>query len=139
MAKISSEIMELIKDQESTKIVATANKDGVSNVTVKGSLMIIDDETLVFADLYGSKSRTFNNLMDTKKMSVLVFKAPMKPPFPTYQIKGTLADYQTSGSTFEQFAKVIKDAIGADIVGVGIVKVDGVYSQAPQDAGKQIS
>jgi len=139
MAKMPNEVLELVKSQEAPKIVATVDKNGVPNVTVKGSLMAPDDETLDFADLYGSKTRTFKNLTETKNISVLVYKMPMEPPFPAYQIKGKLAEYQTSGPMFEQFAQPIKDAIGADISGVGIVRVDGVYSQAPQDAGKQIS
>lgn len=139
MAKMPKEVIELVKDQVSPKIVATVDKDGIPNVTVKGSLMTPDDETLAFADLYGRKTRTFNNLTETKKVSVLVYKVPMEPPFPAYQIKGRFVEYQTSGPLFDQFKKVIKDAMGFNIAGVGIAKVEGVYSQAPQDKGKQIS
>ena len=138
MAKMPKEVLDLVKDQGTPKIVATVDKNGVPNVTVKGSLMAPDDETLAFADLYGRKTRTFNNLTETKKVSVLVYKVPMEPPFSVYQIKGQFAEYQTSGPMFDQFAKAIKDDIGADIAGVGIVRVEGVYSQAPKDAGKQI-
>jgi predicted pyridoxine 5'-phosphate oxidase superfamily flavin-nucleotide-binding protein len=139
MAKITEEVAEIIKDQGAPKIVATVDKDGVPNVTIKGSLMAPNDETLAFADLYGGKSRTFTNLEETKQVSVLVFKFPFVPPFSAYQIKGRFTEYQKSGPIFDQFAKVIKDAIGADITGVAMIKVESVYSQSPQDAGKKVA
>lgn len=138
MAKLTEEVIGIIKDQGAQKIVATVDKDGVPNVTIKATLMAPDDETLVFADLYGKKSRTFTNLEETKQVSVLVFKAPFESPFPAHQIKGKYAGYQTSGPMFEQFKKAVKESIGADILGVAIIKVDSVFSQSPQDAGKRI-
>ena len=94
---------------------------------------------LAFADLYGRNSRTFANLEETKQVSVLVFKFPFVPPFTAYQIKGRFAEYQTSGPIFEQCAKAIKEAIGDDITGVAMIKIESVYSQSPQDMGKKIA
>jgi predicted pyridoxine 5'-phosphate oxidase superfamily flavin-nucleotide-binding protein len=139
MAKIPDEVAELLKNRETPKIVATVGQDGVPNATIKGSIMAIDDATLAFADLYGGKSRTFTNLQETKQVSVLVFKFPFAPPLAAYQIKGKFDQYLTSGPVFDQFAKVIKELIGADITGVATMKVDSVYSQAPQDAGKKVA
>jgi predicted pyridoxine 5'-phosphate oxidase superfamily flavin-nucleotide-binding protein len=139
MAKIPGEVAELLKDKGTPKIVATVDQDGVPNATIKGSVMAIDDTTLAFADLYGGKSRTFSNLKETKQVSVLVFKFPFAPPLAAYQIKGKFDQYLTSGPVFDQFAKMIKELIGADITGVATMKVDSVYSQAPQDAGKKVA
>jgi len=139
MAKIPTNVMDLIKDPEAPKVMATVDKEGIPNVTLKGSLMAISDDTLAFADLCGSKSRTFNNLKESNLGSILVFKVPFAPPFPAYQIKCSLIEYLTSGPMFEQFAKSIKEAIGVDIKGVFKLLVDAVYSQAPQDAGEHIA
>ena len=139
MAKIIGEVAEILKHQGAPKIVATVDKYGIPNVTPKASVMAIDEETLAFADLYGFKSKTFSNLEETKQISVLVFEFPFEPPFSAYQIKGRFAGYHTSGPIFEQFAKVIKDAMGADIIGVVMIKIEAIYSQSPQDAGKKIA
>jgi len=139
MVNIPEEVAEIIKDQGTPKVVTTVDKNGVPNTTLKASLIAPDNETLAFADLYGRKSRTFANLEDTKQVSVLVFRFPFVPPFTAYQIKGRFSTYQTSGPVFEQFTKVIKDAIGADVAGVAMIKIESVYSQSPQDAGKQIA
>ncbi|MEA2122085.1 MAG: hypothetical protein JMHAAFGB_00204 [Dehalococcoides mccartyi] len=72
-------------------------------------------------------------------MAIVAVKVPVAPPFTTYQVKGTFLKYHTSGPLFDQFAKALKEAMGVDITGVGTVKVDAVYSQAPQDKGKLIS
>lgn len=138
MAKINEDLAGLIKDQTAPKIVATVDKDGVPNLTPKASLMVVDNDTLAFADLYGGKSRTITNLEETRQAAILVLKIPMEPPFNAYQIKGKYAGYDTTGPVFEQFARVIKEAIGADITGVASIKVEAVYSQSPQDAGRKI-
>lgn len=139
MTSMPTEVMELIKDPEAPKVMATVDKEGIPNVTIKGSLRVLSDDTIAFADLYGPKSRTFNNLKESNLGSVLVFKVPFESPFPAYQLKCSLMGYATSGPMFEQFAKKIKAAIGADIKGVFKLLVDAIYSQAPQDAGEHIA
>ena len=139
MARLPKEVMDFFRDQTVPKIVATVDREGKPNVTPKTSLTATDDETLAFADLYGRKTRTFKNLEDTKKVAILAFKVPVAPPFTAYQVKGTFTGYHTSGPLFDQFAKAIKEAMGVDIAGVGTVRVEAVYSQSPQDAGRQLA
>ncbi|AAW40387.1 MAG: hypothetical protein LLF82_000196 [Dehalococcoides mccartyi] len=139
MGKMSQEVINLFQDPSVPKMVATIDKKGELNVTPKTSMTAVDAETLAFADLYGRTTRTFKNLEETKKVAIVAVKVPVAPPFTTYQVKGTFLKYHTSGPLFDQFAKALKEAMGVDITGVGTVKVDAVYSQAPQDKGKLIS
>ena len=44
------------------------------NVTVKGSMLALDDSTLVFADVGGDATRTMHNLKETRKVAVLAVK-----------------------------------------------------------------
>ncbi|MDP4279493.1 MAG: pyridoxamine 5'-phosphate oxidase family protein [Dehalococcoides mccartyi] len=136
---MSQEVINLFQDPSVPKMVATIDKKGELNVTPKTSMTAVDAETLAFADLYGRTTRTFKNLEETKKVAIVAVKVPVAPPFTTYQVKGTFLKYHTSGPLFDQFAKALKEAMGVDITGVGTVKVDAVYSQAPQDKGKLIS
>ena len=53
--QISAELQEFIKGKEGW--VATASRDGTPNVSIKGSLRVLDDEHLVFADLFSRKTR----------------------------------------------------------------------------------
>ncbi|MEL7562522.1 pyridoxamine 5'-phosphate oxidase family protein [Dehalogenimonas sp. 4OHTPN] len=138
MAKLLPEVIALFQDPAVPKMVATVSRDGELNVTPKTSMTAVDDETLAFADLYGRTTRTFKNLEETGKVAIVAMKVPVAPPFTTYQVKGTFRQYLTSGPVFDQFAAALKAAMGVVISGVGTVKVDAVYSQAPQDKGKQI-
>lgn len=51
-------------------IVATADKHGKPNVSAKGSVRVLDDDHLVFADI--SSARTIANLRENPSISVLV-------------------------------------------------------------------
>ncbi|PVV83693.1 pyridoxamine 5'-phosphate oxidase family protein [Dehalogenimonas alkenigignens] len=139
MAKLPPEVIALFQDPAVPKMVATVSRDGELNVTPKTSMTAVDDETLAFADLYGRTTRTFKNLQETGKVAIVAMKVPVAPPFTTFQVKGTFQEYLTSGPVFEQFAGALKAAMGVVISGVGTVKVDAVFSQAPQDKGKQIA
>jgi len=51
-------------------IVATASKAGKPNASAKGSLRVLDDDHLLFADI--SSPRTIANLKENPRVSVLV-------------------------------------------------------------------
>ncbi|APV45319.1 hypothetical protein Dform_02006 [Dehalogenimonas formicexedens] len=139
MAKMPKEVIDLFQDASVPKMVATVDKKGELNVTPKTSMTAVDAETLAFADLYGKTTRTFKNLEETKKVAIVAVKIPIAPPFTTIQVKGTFQKYETSGPLFDKFAEGLKKAMGVDITGVGVVHVDSIFSQAPQDKGKKLA
>jgi len=51
-------------------IIATVSRDGIPNVSAKGSLRVLDDNHLVFADI--NSPRTIANLKENPNLSVLV-------------------------------------------------------------------
>jgi hypothetical protein len=51
-------------------IIATVSRDGIPNVSAKGSLRVLDDDHLVFADI--NSPRTIANLKENPNLSVLV-------------------------------------------------------------------
>lgn len=139
MATMPQEVIDLFQDPAVPKMVATIDAKGELNVTPKTSMSVVNSGTLAFADLYGMTTRTFKNLLETKKVAIVAMKIPVAPPFTTYQVKGTFLKYEKSGPLFDKFAKALKDAMGVDITGVGTIHVDAVFSQAPQDKGKKLA
>lgn len=139
MATMPQEVIDLFQDPAVPKMVATIDAKGELNVTPKTSMSVVNSGTLAFADLYGMTTRTFKNLLETKKVAIVAMKIPVAPPFTTYQVKGTFLKYEKSGPLFDKFSKALKDAMGVDITGVGTIHVDAVFSQAPQDKGKKIA
>ena len=63
MARIPKEVQEFVKNKMAW--VATASPDGVPNTTPKGTVQVIDDEHIVFADLFSLKTR--DNLQKNPK------------------------------------------------------------------------
>jgi predicted pyridoxine 5'-phosphate oxidase superfamily flavin-nucleotide-binding protein len=69
MAKLTQEMKDLIEEQK-VCFVATADRNGKTNVSPKGSIHVVDDETLAFADLYSQKTRA--NLRDNPQIALAV-------------------------------------------------------------------
>jgi predicted pyridoxine 5'-phosphate oxidase superfamily flavin-nucleotide-binding protein len=76
--------------------VATASSQGEPNVTPKGTVRVLDQFHVLFADLFSEKTR--RNLSQNNKVAVTV----VDPATATgYQIKGT-AEVIGSGPLFEE-------------------------------------
>ena len=116
--------------------VATASPDGTPNATPKGSVQVLDDEHLIFADLFSLKTR--DNLQNNPKVAVTVID---EKKYKGYQFKGA-AQLVDSGPVFNKVVERLKKAPIQlpHPKYVVIITVDSVYDQSvgPQ-AGKQIS
>jgi hypothetical protein len=81
MVKMPAEVMEFIRGHRPA-LVATISPDGMPNVAPKGSLTVLDDEHLVFADLMAG--RTSRNIVLDPHVSVLV----LGPDGKGYKMRG---------------------------------------------------
>ena len=105
------------------------------NTTPKGSVRIIDDEHIVFADLFSKKTR--DNLQANPKVAVTV--ADMTT-YKGYQIKGS-AEILESGPLFVKMAEELKKAPQKlpPLQYVVQITVEAVYDQSVgPEARKQI-
>lgn len=134
MADIPKSVQEFLPGKMAW--VATASRDGVPNATPKGTLRVLDDQHVIFADLFSLKTR--QNLEQNPKVAVTVIDSATAKG---YQIKGT-AELLTSGPVFEETAKQLKSAPQALPPMHYLVKiaVEAVFDQSVgPDAGKQIA
>ena len=116
--------------------VATASPDGTPNVTPKGSVKLLDEHHVVFADLFSLKTR--KNLEENKKVAVTVADTATGKG---YQIKGT-AEILDSGQLFDETAEQLKASPRQLPPMHHLVKiaVESVFDQSVgPDAGKQIA
>ena len=116
--------------------VATTSSYGIPNTTPKGSVRIIDDEHIIFADLYSHKTRS--NLMDNPKVAITVIDTETVKG---YQVKGT-AELLDSGPLYEEIAEGLKNSPKKrpPLEYVVLISVESVYDQSVgPDAGKQIA
>ncbi len=97
MAKLTGEMKAMLGKQ--LAVIATASKEGTPNVGPKGSIHVVDAETLAYSE--GAGEKTLRNLKENPKVAIMVVDRENRDG---YQIKGT-AELLTSGIFFEQVAK----------------------------------
>jgi uncharacterized protein len=95
MAILSEEAKALIKDTH-PGFIATASLSGRPNVSLKGSLRVLDDEHVVFADIHSPN--TIANLVENPQVAAMVFEPTSRHGC---RIWGT-AEVLSSGKLFDQ-------------------------------------
>lgn len=114
--------------------VATASKSGEPNVTPKGTVRVLDDQHVVFADLFSLKTRA--NLEQNPRVALTVIDPGTAKG---YQIKGR-AELLTSGPLFDATVKELAPKSMPPLHYLVKITVEAVFDQSVgPDAGKQIA
>ena len=101
--KIPAVLQEFLKGKQGW--VATASKDGKPNVSIKGSLRLLDDEHLLFSDIFSMKTR--KNLQENPRVAIMVFEDQSKRG---YMFQGA-AELLSNGFLYDQTAESLKKAM----------------------------
>ncbi|MDO8716138.1 MAG: pyridoxamine 5'-phosphate oxidase family protein [Dehalococcoidales bacterium] len=102
MAKLTEEMRLFLMSGRDpmTVFVGTIDKDGVPNISAKGSFIhVIDDETLAYADVYSLK--TLENVRTNKQITIAAINAKT---YKGYQFKGT-GEVVETGTLLEEARK----------------------------------
>ena len=132
-SSISKELQEFVKGKLGW--VATANQEGMSNVTPKGTIQVLDENTIIFADLFSLKTR--DNLQNNPKVAVTLVD---HEKFIGYQFKGK-AELIDSGPIYEKVREELKKAPKPlpEPKYVAKITVEEIYDQSPgPNAGNKI-
>jgi len=132
MAKLAQEVIDLIKDAATLKVVATLGADGAPHVVVKGSLTALDDETIAFTeghDEYVSNKNLVRSIWYDKTIAVNVTNGPV-----SYQIKGKPYKCLITGPIFKQFIVRARERRGpdAEVANVWLVKPEEIIDESPR-------
>lgn len=133
-AKISADLQEFLKGKQGW--IATAARDGTPNVSIKGSLRQLDDEHLVFADIFSMKTR--KNLQENPKVAVMVYEEASRRG---YMFKGS-AEMQAGGPLYESVTENMKKAMPQLPAPKYVVRitVESIFDQsAGPNGGKQLA
>ncbi len=114
--------------------VATADKTGLPNLAPKGTLKALDDQTLLFADLFSLKTRA---AMEQNPQVAVAVIDPEKPA--GYQFKGRV-ELLDSGPLFEELKEGLKKAPHLPEPKYAVkITVSEIFSLSPgPEAGKKI-
>ena len=75
MAKLTEEAKRVIGAIRPS-LVATASKAGKPNVSAKGSLRVLDDDHVIFADI--ASPRTLANIKENPQVAIICLDAPAR-------------------------------------------------------------
>ncbi len=130
MAKLTSEMRAMLEKE--LAMIATASRDGTPNVGPKGSVHVIDEETLAYAE--GTGEKTLRNLQENPKAAVLVVD---RQKGDGYQIKGK-AELLSAGDFFEQVARKQEERKRPRPKHAVKIKIEEIYSVKPGMTARKI-
>ncbi len=131
MAVISEGMKKLIKSGRC--MLATADKDGRSNLGPKGSVIVLDDSTLAYGEVTGKQS--YKNVLENTRVAIAVVDYEK---LSGYRFSGT-AELETSGELYEQFAKRFADMKLPRPAAAVKVHVKEIYDLSAGNSGAKIS
>jgi predicted pyridoxine 5'-phosphate oxidase superfamily flavin-nucleotide-binding protein len=123
MGLLTDEMKRLVREQR-LGFVATVSADGLPNVSPKGSLTVLDDDNLVFADV--ESPRTIRNLSANPRTEINVVDPFLRKGF---RFRGT-ATILHAGVEYWKVLEMYREE-GADVRRIRSVVLVQVESAAP--------
>jgi hypothetical protein len=122
MSLLPKEVVDLIKDSESIKVLATTDEKGNPHIAFKDSLTVLDDGKLAFGEEFEG-SQTNVNLVRSIWFNGNVILTVRDKGGTTFQIKGKPYRYAHAGPLFKEFYISEREKRGPDseLAGVWII------------------
>lgn len=125
--QLPEELVALLKDRETCKVLATVDDTGAPHVVFKFSLTVLEDGNLVYPEAIESShtnSNMFYSLWFDKKVAVTV-RGKNRASF---QIKGKPVRYDFTSARFKEFYRQAKEREGpdADLSGLWYIEPETV-------------
>ncbi len=125
----SDELVALVRDEQTVKVLATVDADGTPHAVVKQSLTVSDDGMLVHHELLES-SRTNKNLLRAVwfggRVSVTLRRGEM-----SWQVKGRPVHAHVAGPVFQREYVRIRERLGdVDLAAVWVIEPDEAVDQS---------
>ena len=131
--KMPYEVLDLLADPTTVKMLATVDGAGAPNSVIMSSLTAMDEERVMF--VLFKRSKTYANLMKMKKFAATILKPDQKEG---YQIKGTMEEFHDNDHLFNQIKGEVFQRSGMTIIGVIIGGVEEVYTISMDDPGRRL-
>ncbi len=131
MIELPKEVIELFEDPDAMKALATVDEGGVPHLAFKGSLTILEDGKIAYAERLDSSQANKNmvrSIWFDQRVAVTVVKDTT-----AYQIKGRPYKCLITGPVFKEFLIRVREKEGddADIQAVWIITPEEIRDQTP--------
>ena len=136
MVSLPENVVKVINDPKTSKVLATKSPDGAIHAIHVGSIVAPNPDTIAFAAILMKK--TSRNLEEMKRKGELAAIAVILGT-EAYEIKGKIKSYETSGPIYEVLSEKIRQ-LGLTVRGVWTLEPAEVWNQsASYEAGKKIA
>ena len=131
MVDLPTEVIELFKNPEAVKALATVDEKGNPHVAFKGSLTVLEDGSIAYVEALES-SQTNRNMLRGLWFDKGVAVSLRGKDGLSYQIKGKPARYVITGPLFKQFFLAVRERMGpeGDIAGVWIITPEEIKNES---------
>lgn len=130
--KLEQNVIDLLKDNKTIKVIATSDKNGVPHVVFKGSIGTDAEGNITYLELLES-SKTNSNLVNSiwfKRKVAITAKAEDGT---SIQIKGTPIQCAITGPLFEHHYKLVREKLGdVDLAAVWVIEPEEVREETFQ-------
>jgi predicted pyridoxine 5'-phosphate oxidase superfamily flavin-nucleotide-binding protein len=127
--QLAKEVIELLADQETVKILATTDQDGEPHAVIKQTLHLGEDGNLVILELLES-SHTSKNLLRSIWFQRRVAVTLWGKNGENYQIKGKPVRNIITGPVFQKHYTAIRERLGdTDLAGIWIIEPEEVVEE----------
>jgi predicted pyridoxine 5'-phosphate oxidase superfamily flavin-nucleotide-binding protein len=128
-AQLTNEIIDLLEDKETTKVLATLDADGFPHAVVKQSLQPGEDGTILYLELLES-SRTNKNLVRSIWFNQRVAIALKGKDGRSYQIKGIPVKTHITGPLFQKHYTAVRKRLGdVDLAAVWVIEPEEIVEE----------
>jgi len=129
---LPQDVIDLLNDRDTIKVLATVNDKGEPHAVFKQSLHVGEDGLIHSLELIET-SRTAKNLVGSiwfeRKLSILLRGADNR----AVQIKGRVHQYHVSGALFQHHYLAARERLGdVDLAGVWVIEPEEVVEQGFQ-------
>ena len=136
MVALPDEVMKVLNDPASVKMLATRSPEGVLHAIALGSLTALDPNTITCGVVF--MKQTHNNMEKMKKSgerpAILVVNGNK-----AYQIQATIKNFATIGPVLDMMNEKVK-ARGITVTGVWFMEPESVFDQSPgPNVGKKLA
>lgn len=126
------QVVNLLNDQEATRVLTTVSKEGIPHTVVIGSTMAPEANLICAAEVL--MQTTSKNLQENKNVTVLAVKG-----MESYQVVARAKDHQTEGPLFDA-AKAELEKLGLPCRGLWLFEPVEAFDQgAGPNAGKKLA
>lgn len=128
--QLEKEVIELLTDKETVKVLSTTDEKGAPHVVVKQSLHLGDDGNLIYLELLES-SQTNKNMVrsiwfNRKVAIILKGKSGL-----SYQIKGKPIKAIISGPEFQKHYVNLRERLGdVDLAAIWVIEPEEVINES---------